>query len=101
MLGYLAAQSAEACAAMAVSDAVTTALTVAEARGRDNLAGALDPVGTVARLIFYSYDGANILHGHGLWGWAFTAPIFAVDFFTTKYATRWSRRIKADAGPTG
>lgn len=90
----LAASSAEACAAMAVSDVVTTLITVAEARGQDNLAGALDPVGTAARMIFYSYSGVTLLHGHGWHGILAVLPIFAVDFFTTKYTTRWARRIR-------
>lgn len=81
-----------------MSDLISTLLTVAETRGRENLAGSLDPIGTAARMIFYSYDGANLLHGHGAWGWAFMLPIFFVDFFTTKYATRWSKRIRSEPG---
>lgn len=88
-------ESLTACAAMFVSDLVSTLLTVAEAKGSENLAGALDPFGTVARLVFYSYDGSNILHGHGAAGVAAICPIFVVDFFTTKYSTRFSKRIKA------
>lgn len=96
----LVLQSLEACAAMAVSDTVSTLLTVAEARGSENLAGVLDPLGTAARMVFYSYDGVTLLHGHGAWGLVAMLPIFCVDFFTTKYSTRFSKRIKAKAEGT-
>lgn len=79
---------------MIVMDSVGVLLVSAESKGKDNLAGGLDPISTVARIIFYSGDGGSFVHGHGLLGWVALSPVLVTDFFTTKYATRFSRRIK-------
>lgn len=82
------------CVAMVVKDAVATFLTVAEARGRAGLSGVLNALGTPANLVFYSYGGAEMVHGHGVWGWLGIAPIMCVDLFDGWAFTRLSRRIR-------
>lgn len=84
---------------MLVMDTVGVLLVSAEAKGKDSLAGALDPISTIAKIVFYSGDGGSFVHGHGLLGWLALSPVLVTDFFTTKYATRFSRRIKG--APSG
>lgn len=81
-----------ACAAMAANDVTATLLTIAEAKGRALAAGMLDPAGTIARLVFYSYSGDSLLHGHGAAGWLAFAPVLFIDFATTTASTRFGNR---------
>lgn len=90
--------SAEAAAAMAANDFLATLLTVAEARGKANLAGHLDMAGDLCRLALYSFAGERLLT-HGWQGWVGLVPVLAVSNVTTRLSTRWAHRHLDVDGP--
>lgn len=87
------------CVGMLGCDLFSTLLVVAEARGRENLAG-LSDIGADfwGKTVLTAYGLTDLTHGHGWLGWVLTLPVFATGFLTTKYTTRYSRRIKEAAG---
>lgn len=80
---------------MAFKDAFGTLMTVAEARGRDTLAGLLDAAGDVAQWFTNLYGvGTAIKEGWSPLAFATLATMAVVSFFGTRYWTKVSRRIK-------
>lgn len=83
---------------MAFKDAFGTLMVVAEAKGRDNLAGLCDAAGDGAtwcttlygagQAIKYGWDGRAI---------ALLATMMVVSYFGTRFWTRVSRKIKVAA----
>ena len=80
------------CIAMVAKDAVSTFLTIAEARGRAHLSGVLNALGTPATVVFYSYGAVEMIH-HGLPGWLGLLPVMCVDYIDGRVFTAWGRRI--------
>jgi hypothetical protein len=84
--------SALSCAAMAVSDLVGTLLMRAESLGREDVAGEMDRLCTVAKIVLYSYSAERLAH-YGWHGWLAMMPILLVDKVATRTATVLSRRM--------
>jgi hypothetical protein len=80
---------------MLACDCFGVLLGVSEAWGRDNLAGIGD-VGSdfFGKFVLAGWSGATLTHGHGWLGWVCIIPILVTGFFTTKYATRWMKRVR-------
>jgi hypothetical protein len=83
------------CVGMLLNDLFCTILTVAETRGRENLAAWSDvQCDFWGRYVLAAWSGSTLTHGHGLIGWLCIVPVLATGFYTTKFATRWMRRLK-------
>lgn len=79
---------------MALRDAFGTFLTVAEARGRANLAGVCDALGDGASILTITYGaGEVVVHGWTAHTVGIVATIMLVSFVGTRLWTRLSRRI--------
>ncbi len=81
---------------MVACDFFGVLLNVGEARGQEDIAGSGD-VGAdfFGKFVLAGWCGSTLTHGHGIMGWLCIVPILVTGFFTTKYSTRWARRIKA------
>lgn len=86
-------------AAMAVSDVLGTLMVVAEAKGRPWLAGLLDALGDVSRVIYMALGVDAITHGFTTRAVATLAAICASSFFATSLTTRWARHHVKEATP--
>lgn len=82
------------CVAMVAKDFVAVFLTIAEARGRAGLSGVLNMAGTPANVVFYSYGGVEMVHGHGIAGWLALLPVMGVDLIDGYVFTRLGNRIQ-------
>ena len=82
--------------AMVVKDAVGTFLVVAEAKGNEHLAGILNPLGTLASVIFYMVGTNGLVHDHGWKGYLGLIPVLIVDYIDGRYFTAVSRVIRSD-----
>lgn len=85
-----------AAGAMAVKDWLGTLLVVAEARGRDHLAGMCDAGGDIAA-VGVTVVGAGAVLTAGLDGHtiALLAVMCVTSYCGTRFWTRWARRIHA------
>ncbi len=86
------------CFSMIAKDAITTFLTIANARGRANLAGILNALGTPASVIFYSFGATAMVNGHGAIGWLGLLPVMCIDYLDGRIFTTLGRRMKPDLG---
>lgn len=82
---------------MAFRDCFATIMTVAEARGRDNLAGWCDALGDGATVLTTAYGAGEVV----LRGWTphtigVIATIMVVSYFGTRFWTRFCRRIDSE-----
>lgn len=77
--------------AMAAQDVLGTVLTIAEARGKDRLAGLMDAGGDVARAVTNSVAVDAILHGVGLHSVLVLATLAVTSYNTTRQTTKWAR----------
>ena len=83
------------CLAMVGCDFFGVLLGVGEARGQDDIAGLGDVGGDFfGKYVLAAWSGGALTHGHGWEGWLCIVPILVTGFFTTKYTTRWARKIK-------
>ena len=82
------------CLAMVGCDFFGVLLGVGEARGQEDVAGIGDVGGDFfGKYVLAGWSGSH-LTDHGWEGWVCIVPILVTGFFTTKYVTRWARRIK-------
>lgn len=81
---------------MIVKDAVGVFSVVAEARGNERLAGALNPLGTIASILFYSVGALGLVHGHGWLGYLCLLPVLCVDYIDGRFFTAVGRYIESD-----
>jgi hypothetical protein len=84
------------CLSMIVKDAVGVFSVAAEAKGNERLAGALNPLGTVASILFYSVGAMGLVHGHGALGYVCLIPVLIVDYIDGRFFTAVSRYIQSD-----
>jgi hypothetical protein len=84
------------CLSMVIKDLVGVFGVAAEAKGNERLAGALNPLGTIASIIFYSVGALGLVHGHGAWGYVCLIPVLIVDYIDGRFFTAVSRYIKSD-----
>lgn len=85
--------------AMGITDVLGTLLVVAEARGRARLAGSLDALSDVSRIV-YTADGVSaITHGINGRTMATLAVICSTSFVATSTTTSWARRLKEQKVP--
>ena len=85
---------------MFIMDGILEFTNVAQNRGRGRLAGALDAAGTPFTLVFGSYCGYALLHGHGALGYVCILPIMCVDFFDGVLFTRLAAKIRTNDNHT-
>ena len=86
------------CLAMVGCDFFGVLLGVGEARGQEDVAGIGDVGGDFfGKYVLAGWSGGTLTHGHGWEGWVCIVPILVTGFFTTKYVTRWARRIRQSA----
>ena len=79
---------------MAVQDVLGTLCVVAEARGRGHLAGLMDALGDVARVVGLVYGGGEIaVHGWNGHAVAILAVMVATSYVVTRVTTQWARRL--------
>lgn len=81
---------------MVAKDATGTFLVIAEARGRAHLSGVINALGTPATVVFYSFGGTALVHGHGIAGWLGLLPIMVVDYIDGLVFTSLGKRIQSD-----
>jgi hypothetical protein len=84
------------CLSMIVKDAVGVFSVAAEAKGNERLAGALNPFGTIASILFYSVGALGLVHGHGVLGYFCLIPVLIVDYIDGRFFTAVSRYIQSD-----
>lgn len=84
------------CLSMIMKDAVGVFLVTAEARGNERLAGLLNPLGTLASIIFYSVGAMGLVHNYGWKGYMGILPILVVDYVDGRYFTAVGRYIQSD-----
>jgi hypothetical protein len=84
------------CLSMVIKDLVGVFGVAAEAKGNERLAGALNPLGTIASIIFYSVGALGLVHGHGAWGYVCLIPVLIVDYIDGRFFTAVSRYIQSD-----
>ncbi len=87
-----------ASAAMAVNDVVGTLLTRAEAIGREEIAGEVDRISTVAKIVIYSGASVKLL-AHGWLGIIGLLPVLLVDKYATGISTKLARKMKPYVAP--
>lgn len=85
-----------ACVSMVLKDAVGVFLVKAEAAGNERLAGVINPLGTIASVLFYSVGATNLTHYYGVWGYLGLVPVLIVDYVDGRYFTAVSRYIQSD-----
>jgi hypothetical protein len=86
------------CLAMVGCDFFGVLLMTGSARGQEDIAGLGDVGGDFfGKYVLAGWSGGTLTHGHGWEGWICIIPILVTGFFTTKYTTRWARRIKQRA----
>lgn len=85
-----------ACVSMVVKDAVGVFLVKAEAAGNERLAGVINPMGTMASILFYSVGATNLTHNFGAIGYLGLLPVMVVDYIDGRFFTAVGRYIKSD-----
>lgn len=91
----LAVVVALSCLGMVGCDFFGVLLGVGEARGQEDIAGMGDVGGDFfGKFLLAGWAGSTLTHGNGWEGWLCIVPILVTGFFTTKYVTRWAKRIK-------
>jgi hypothetical protein len=83
---------------MIAKDAIDVFKGVAQARGNERLAGALNPFGTIASVLFYSVGTLGLVHGHGWIGYLGLGPVLVVDYIDGRFFTAVGRSIQSDEG---
>ena len=84
------------CLSMIVKDLVSVLGIVAEAKGNERLSGDLNPLGTVASILFYNAGTAGLIHDYGWIGYLGLIPVLMVDYVDGRFFTAVSRYIKSD-----
>ena len=84
------------CLAMVLKDGVGVFLVKSEAEGNERLAGIINPLGTVAGILFYSVGAMNLTHQYGVWGYLGLLPVLVVDYIDGRFFTAVSRYIESD-----
>jgi len=85
-----------ACVSMVVKDAVGVFLVKAEAAGNERLAGVINPMGTMASILFYSVGATNLTHNFGAIGYLGLLPVMVVDYIDGRFFTAVGRYIQSD-----
>lgn len=75
------------CVGMAVQDSVGTFLVRAINTNRPALAGAMDVLGDVAKILILSISANDLTHGYGWKGYLGIIPILVTAYFVTHHAT--------------
>jgi len=85
---------------VASKDAIFTLLTVAEARGRAGMAGALAAAGDLANVICMVVGaGSIIVHGFNAAAFAILGTMMLTSLVGTAFWTRLGNRIKSEVPP--
>ena len=83
------------CVSMIFKDAVGITMQIAEARGNAKLSSALNPLGTIAQVAFFSFGAVQLLH----FGWVGVLgliPVLIIDTIDGYFFTKWGRKIRND-----
>ena len=86
------------CVSMILKDFVGVFMTVAEAKGNAKLAAMLNPAGTIAGILFYSYGTVELLQRYHWLGLLGLIPVLCLDFIDGYFFTKWGRKIESDEG---
>jgi hypothetical protein len=81
---------------MVLKDGVGVFLVKSEAEGNERLAGIINPMGTIAGILFYSIGANNLTHQYGAWGYLGLIPVLVVDYIDGRFFTAVGRYIESD-----
>ena len=84
------------CCSMVLKDFVGVFMVIAEAKGNAKLAALLNPVGTIAGILFYSVGAMELIQRYHWKGVLGLLPVLVIDYVDGYYFTKWGRKIKSD-----
>ena len=88
MWGNIVWLSAIGCVGMAIQDSVGTFLVKAIHTNRPNLAGAMDVLGDIAKILILSISANDLTHGYGWRGYLGIIPILCTAFVVTHHSVK-------------
>ena len=88
MWGNIVWLSAIGCVGMAIQDSVGTFLVRAINTNRPNLAGAMDVLGDIAKILILSISANDLTHGYGWRGYLGIIPILCTAFVVTHHSVK-------------
>ena len=88
MWGNIVWLSAIGCAGMAIQDSVGTFLVKAIHTNRPSLAGAMDVLGDIAKILILSISANDLTHGYGWRGYLGIIPILVTAFVVTHHSVK-------------
>lgn len=84
------------CIAMILKDFFGVFMVVSEAKGNAKLTALLNPLATLAGIIFYSLGAVELLHQHHWKNVLGLIPVLFMGVLNGYFFTKWGRRIKTD-----
>jgi len=94
MWGEIAWLSAIGCVGMAIQDSVGTFLVRAINTNRPNLAGAMDVLGDIAKILILSISANDLTHGYGWKGYLGIIPILCTAFVVTHHSVKLASEME-------
>lgn len=88
MWGNIVWLSAIGCVGMAIQDSVGTFLVKAIHTNRPSLAGAMDVLGDIAKILILSISANDLTHGYGWRGYLGIIPILVTAFVVTHHSVK-------------
>ena len=88
MWGNIVWLSAIGCVGMAIQDSVGTFLVKAIHINRPSLAGAMDVLGDIAKILILSISANDLTHGYGWRGYLGIIPILVTAFVVTHHSVK-------------
>ena len=88
MWGNIVWLSAIGCVGMAIQDSVGTFLVKAIHTNRPSLAGAMDVLGDIAKILSLSISANDLTHGYGWRGYLGIIPILVTAFVVTHHSVK-------------
>ena len=88
MWGNIVWLSAIGCVGMAIQDSVGTFLVKAIHTNRPSLAGAMDVLGDIAKILILSISANDLTHGYGWRGYLGIIPILVTAFVVTHQSVK-------------
>ena len=82
---------------MAIQDSVGTVLVRAINTNRPSLAGAMDVLGDIAKILILSVSANDLIHRYGWRGWLGIIPILCTAFVVTHHSVKLASRLEDEA----
>ena len=94
MWSQIAWLSALGCVGMAVQDSVGTFLVRAINTNRPTLAGSMDVLGDIAKIIILSISANDLTHSYGWRGYLGIIPILVTAFVVTRHSVKLASKME-------